>query len=167
MSPDRRRPNKKPRASSPKPAAQPVTPSADDPFKIVYFRRHIDDDPTQSAPGREFLDGCPQKVRTLMRNILVEVARSKPGQFVGGGYWEAMHDKMTGYYEVRVDGSDRPKTHYRLFCRLDSQVDGEQGLLVVVTGMSKRIRTTFADRDYSRVRALGTEYLARMPRSVC
>ena len=167
MSPDRRRPNKKPRASSPKLAAKRVTPSTDDPFKIVYFRRHVDDDPEEAAPGRDFLDACPSKVRTMMRNVLAEVAKTKPGQFTGGGYWEAMHGKMAGYYEVRVDGSDRPRTHYRLFCRLDSQVDGEQGFLVILTGMSKRIRTTFSDHDYKGVRSLGNEYLARMPRSVC
>lgn len=166
MSPDRRRPPKKPGASPPKPPVESA-PSAKSPFEIVYFRRHAEDDPDQTIPGREFLVTCPSKVRTLMQNVVVEVAKTKPGQFAGGGYWEAMHGSMTGYYEVRVDSSERPKAHFRLFCFLDSQVDGEQGLLVILTGMSKRFRTRFADRDYKHVRLLGDEYLARTPRSVC
>jgi hypothetical protein len=32
--------------------------------------------------------------------------------------------------------------------------------------MGKPFRTTFSDRDYAKVRALGDEYRARKPRSV-
>lgn len=101
-----------------------------------------------------------------MRNVLIEVVKVKPGHFAGGGYWEAMHGAMTGYYELRADGPDRPRTHYRLFCLYDSAVDDEQGVLVILTGMQKRFRTKFSDHDYAQVRALGDEYLARTPRSI-
>jgi hypothetical protein len=74
---------------------------------------------------------------------------------------------MRGYYEVRIDGRDR--RHYRLFCVLER--DGARlGLggpsLVVITGMEKPFRTVFNERDYARVRQLGNEYQARVPRSV-
>lgn len=102
-----------------------------------------------------------------MAAVLDAVARAPPHAFAGGGYWEAMHGEMTGYYEVRVDGRDR--RHYRLFCILER--DGERlGLggssLVVITGMEKPFRSTFTARDYARVRRLGDEYRARAPRSV-
>jgi len=74
---------------------------------------------------------------------------------------------MAGYYEVRVDGRDRRQ--YRLFCVLerDGAAVGLGGpSLVVLTGMDKPFRTTFTERDYARVRRLGDEYRARVPRSV-
>jgi hypothetical protein len=102
-----------------------------------------------------------------MAAVLKAVADAPPNAFAGGGYWEAMHGTMAGYYEVRVDGRDR--RHYRLFCVLERE--GKQlGLggpsIVVLTGMEKPFRTTFADRDYARVRQLGDEYRSRVPRSV-
>jgi hypothetical protein len=77
-----------------------------------------------------------------------------------------MHGLMTGWYEVRVDGS-KPRRHYRLFCRLDTEALGvDRPILAVVTGMSKPVRTTFSDRDYATVRKLGDEYFSRNPRSI-
>ena len=100
-----------------------------------------------------------------MKAVLVAVAVAPPKRFSGGGYWEAMKDEMTGWFEVRVDGPDR--RHYRLFCRLDYEATNrDKPLLVVVAGMSKPFKTTFSDADYADVRALGDEYLARNPRSV-
>lgn len=95
------------------------------------------------------------------------MAEAPPNAFAGGGYWEAMHGSMAGYYEVRVDGPDR--RHYRLFCVLER--DGARlGLggpsIVVISGMEKPFRTTFTERDYARVRLLGDEYRSRVPRSV-
>ncbi len=72
-----------------------------------------------------------------------------------------------GFYEIRVDGPKR--RHYRLFCLLERDGHGN-GLggpsLVLITGMEKAFRTTFAKADYEAVRKLGNEYLARNPRSV-
>lgn len=88
-----------------------------------------------------------------------------PKRFAGGGYWEAMHGDMTGWFEVRVNGPGRH--HYRLFCRLDYQANGsDKPLLVVIGGRDKPFRTTLSDADYAEVRALGVEYLSRNPRSV-
>lgn len=135
------------------------------PWRIHFFQRHSEDDTARSVPAREFLDDCPVAAR--MAAVLKAVAEAPPNAFAGGGYWEAMHGTMSGYYEVRVDGRDR--RHYRLFCVLER--DGaELGLggpsLVVLTGMEKAFRTTFSERDYARVRRLWDEYRKRVPRSV-
>lgn len=99
--------------------------------------------------------------------VLKSVADAPPNAFAGGGYWEAMHGAMAGYYEVRVDGRDR--RHFRLFCILERE-GARLGLggpsIVVLTGMEKSFRTTFTERDYARVRQLGQEYRSREPRSV-
>jgi hypothetical protein len=140
-------------------------PSSDDTHEIVYFRRHPEDDPSQCAPGKEALDGFPTKVRATMRAVLVAVAAAPPKRFSGGGYWEAMHGEMTGWFEVRLDGPQR--THHRLFCLLDYGADDhEKPLLVVVDGRSKPFRTTLSASDYRDVRSLGDEYRSRRPRSV-
>jgi hypothetical protein len=114
----------------------------DDAHDVVYFRRHVDDDPGQSTPARAFLASCPITVRAKFAAILVAVASAPPHRFAGGGYWEAMHADMAGWYEVRVDGpkprGGRGRHHYRLYCLL----------------------------DYRATAALGAEYLARNPRSV-
>jgi Txe/YoeB family toxin of Txe-Axe toxin-antitoxin module len=111
------------------------------------------------------LERCPVAARIAA--VLEAVAEAPPNAFAGGGYWEAMHGTMGGYYEVRVDGRDR--RHYRLFCVLERE--GTQlGLggpsIVVLAGMEKPFRTTFTERDYARVRQLGDEYRSRVPRSV-
>lgn len=110
---------------------------------------------------------CPTKVRATIVAVVKAVAESPPPMFSGGGKWEAMHDSMAGYYEVRVDGPGR--RHYRLFCLLER--DGQRvGLggpsVVIITGKSKAFRTTLSERDYAEVRALGAEFRARVPRSV-
>jgi hypothetical protein len=89
-------------------------PTSDDAHDVVFFRRHHDDDADQAVPGRDFLSTCPTKVRATMRAVLIQVAAAPPKRFAGGGYWEAMKDKMTGWFEVRVDGPHRH--HFRLFC---------------------------------------------------
>ena len=137
----------------------------------MYFRRHVKDDPLQTIPGREFLASCPATVRARFAAILVAVASAPPHRFAGGGYWEAMHGDMTGWFEVRVDGpkpgAGRGRHHYRLYCLLD--YDGlyvAKPLLVIVTGLSKPMRSTLSSRDYARVRDLGAEYRSRNPRSL-
>jgi hypothetical protein len=150
------------RARRPAPAEDDQRPA---PWRVHFFQRHPGDDPTRAVPGRDFLARCPVAARIAA--VLNAVAEAPPNAFAGGGYWEAMHDSMGGYYEVRVDGRDR--RHYRLFCVLER--DGARlGLggpsIVVITGMEKPFRTTFSERDYARVRQLGDEYRSRVPRSV-
>jgi hypothetical protein len=157
-----RKSNKGPRAT-----VLPVltTPSSDDPHEIAYFRRLKRDDPSQTTPGRDFVDSCPVGVRAKFRAVLVAVATAPPKRFAGGGYWEAMKGTMAGWFEVRVDGPKR--RHYRLFCLLDYEAKGrDKPLLVVVTGLDKPFRTEFSDADYEAVRALGEEYRKGDPRSV-
>lgn len=161
MAPDKRPPPKK--RSRTKPAAK-AKPNPDDPYDIVYFRRHEDDDPDQATPGREFLKSCPDKVRITMLAVLTQVAAAPPHRFAGGGKWEAMHGDMTGYHEVRVDGPGRH--HYRLFCKLDTEAEGRGPLLVILCGADKAFRTTFHNSVYTRVKELGDEYLSRPDRSL-
>jgi hypothetical protein len=72
---------------------------------------------------------------------------------------------MTGWFEVRVDGPRRH--HYRLFCRLDYEAQGQvKPLLVVICGLDKPFRALLTDTDYKDVRELGEEYLRRNPRSL-
>ncbi len=103
----------------------------------------------------------------MMLAVVNAVADAPPPQFSGGGKWEAMHDEMAGYYEIRVDGPKRH--HYRLFCLLERD-GGSVGLggpsLVLICGKEKPFRTVLSARDYGEVRRLGSEYLARRPRSV-
>lgn len=140
-------------------------PSPDDAHEIVYFRRHREDDSERRVPGQVFLSRCPTGVRAKIVAVVTAVAAAPPRRFAGGGYWEAMHGAMTGWFEVRVDGPRR--SHYRLFCLLDYEALGrDKPLLVVVDGRYKAFRTTLSDEDYAEVRALGEEYQSRNPRSV-
>lgn len=146
-------------------------PRRDDPHDVVYFQRHADDDPAQTIPGRDFLRSCPTSVRAKFAAVLVAVATAPPHRFAGGGYWEAMHGDMTGWFEIRLDGpkpeGGKGRHHYRLFCLLDYDAkNADRPLLTVVTGMGKPFRTTLRDRDYAQVRQLGEEYRARNPRSI-
>jgi len=140
--------------------------SSEDIHEIAYFERHKDDDPDCHMPARDFLSNeCPPNVRIKLQNILIAVAKAPPKKFAGGGAWEAMSGDMNGWFEVRVDGPPS-RTHFRLFCLIDYDAIGEsEPLLVVVTGMKKRFRTTFNSSDYAKVRILGDEYLKRNPRS--
>ncbi len=144
----------------PRPAAAPWAP-----WRIHFFQRHRADDANRTVPAREYLDDCP--VTAKLFAVVKAVAEAPPPQFAGGGKWEAMHDEMSGVYEVRVDGPQR--RHYRLFCVLESN-GATVGLggpsLVLITGMDKPFRTAFSASDYRKVRQLVDEYLARNPRSV-
>lgn len=102
-------------------------------------------------------------MRAFFRVVVSKVAAAPPTKFAGGGYWEAMHGDMTGYFEVRKKYA---KHHYRLFCRLDEASIGTKPLLVVLTGMTKPDRTVFSETDYGVVKALGDEFLSRNPRSL-
>ena len=141
-------------------------PSSDDAHDIVYFRRHPEDDPEESTPGRDFLRTvCPPAVRAKFNAVLNAVAAAPPKRFAGGGAWEAMHGDMTGWFEVRRDGPGRH--HYRLFCLLDYEAQGvDKPLLVVVDGRDKPFRTELSPADYDAIRSLGEEFRKRNPRSL-
>jgi len=149
----------------PLPREARTRPSSDDPHEIVFFQRHIDDDPLQPSPGREALNSYPTAVRAKMRAALIAVAAAPPKRFAGGGYWEAMKGEMSGWFELRIDGHGRH--HYRLFCLLDYEAEGlGKPLLVIITGKDKPFRTRLSEKDYASVRSLDEEYLRRNPRSL-
>lgn len=109
----------------------------------------------------------PTKVSATMVAVVRAVADAPPPAFSGGGKWEAMHGKMSGIYEVRVDGPNRH--HYRLFCVLERE-GTEIGLggpsLVLVAGKEKPFQTKLSEREYDDILALVREFRSRTPRSV-
>ena len=132
---------------------------------VVYLR--ADD----TIPAQDFLAECPQAIRAQFLATLDAVAAAPPPRFSGGGAWEAMHGAMSSWYEVRLTGPRREQ--FRLFCLLEngtSEQLAKRGLnrpaIAVITGMRKPWRTTFSERDYQRVRALGDEYLQNHPRRI-
>lgn len=136
-----------------------------EPWSIVFFQRHRDDDQNQSVPGAEFLESCPVGVRADLAAIVKAVADAPPMKFAGGGQWQAMRREMAGFHEARTRGPR--KRLYRLFCLLERDAVGLPGpSLVIITGLDKANESAFSAADYRRVRRLGDEYLARTPRSV-
>jgi len=124
-----------------------------------------------SVPGADFLDGCPRKVRGTILAVLDAVAATPPPAFSGGGKWEAMHGDMGGYYEIRITGPGREQ--FRVFCLLenaDQDTLTARGLrkpaIAVITGMRKKTGTVFSERDYAKVRQLGSDYTAQRPRRI-
>jgi hypothetical protein len=78
---------------------------------------------------------------------------------------------MAGWFEVRLTGPGREQ--FRLFCLLENADAAElerRGLLrpaiAVIAGMRKPWRTTFSERDYRDVRALGDDYRQNYPRRI-
>jgi len=136
-------------------------------WAVVYY------DPLDPADSPvAFLDNCPAKVDAGMTAVLGAIAAAPPPQFSGGGYWEAMHGKMTGYFEVRKQGPNREQ--FRLFCILENSQDKAElektGLpgpvIAVLTGMRKPFGTVFSDADYQHVRELGESYRNTFPRRI-
>lgn len=98
-------------------------------------------------------------------NRISEVAKAPPKRFSGGGYWEAMHGILSGWFELRVDGPAR--THYRFFCRIDLDAEGyDHPLLVVIAGLVKPFRGSFSTSEYLAIRNLGIEYFSENPRRI-
>jgi Txe/YoeB family toxin of Txe-Axe toxin-antitoxin module len=134
---------------------------------IAYYQQE-----DGTVPAEDFLDACPTKVEATILAVLEAVRLAPPPAFSGGGKWEAMHGSMGGYYEIRVTGPGR--RHYRLYCLLDNGspeqlaergFDGPQ--IVVINGLVKPNATLFSDAEYRRrVRKLGDDYLARLPRPI-
>jgi hypothetical protein len=135
------------------------------PWSIVFFQRHREDDRTEAVPGAAFLEGCPTGVRANLVAILKAVAEAPPPRFAGGLQWQAMHGDMAGFYEARAMGPG--KRFYRVFCILEREAEGLRGpSLVIITGLDKPNETAFSKADYRRVRELGEEYRGRSPRSI-
>jgi len=133
---------------------------------IVYYKT-----PEGVVPAEDFLDGLATSVEAKFDAVLEAVRSAPPPQFSGGGYWEAMHGTMNGYYEVRIRAQQ--KLH-RLFCLLDNaDEDGlaERGFdgpqIAVLNGMTKAVGKRFSDAEYRRnVRDLGDRYMGTFPRPV-
>ena len=79
------------------------------PWDIVYFKT-LDG----RVPALEFLDACPGKIDAEFAAVLDAVASAPPPRFSGGGKWEAMHDAMGGWYEIRITGPGREQFRQRL-----------------------------------------------------
>jgi hypothetical protein len=101
----------------------------------------------------------------------MRLRRPRRPAFSGGGKWEAMHGDMGGYYEIRVTGPGREQ--FRLFCLLENAdkltltARGLRGpAIAVITGMRKKTGRVFSDRDYAKVRRLGSEHIAQAPRRI-
>lgn len=129
--------------------------------EIVYFAGPM----TGNMPTpREFFNALPAKVQAKLTSILEAVATAPPGRFAGGGYWEAMHGQIRGFYEIRTDFQ---KMHYRLICLLDYEAIGSSGpLLVIVAGLSKSIGTTIKPEVYADVKSACLKYLSANPRAI-
>lgn len=136
------------------------------PWGIVYLET-VDG----KVPAEEFFDRCPVQIEARFHAVLEAVREAPPPRFSGGGYWEAMHGEMGGYHEIRLTGPGRRQ--YRLFCVLDngSRVElRDRGFdrpqIAAITGMTKESGEKFSRRDYAKVRKLGGEYLATVPRRI-
>ena len=83
-------------------------------------------------------------------------------------YGYLRHDG-SGWYEIRLTGPGCEQ--FRLFCLLENGTGDElarRGLpwpaIAVITGLRKPWRTVFSERDFQRVRKLGTEHQRNHPR---
>ena len=133
---------------------------------IVYYANEDGE-----VPSEDFLDACPSKIEARFYSVLEAVREAPPPSFSGGGYWEAMHGDMGGYYEIRLTGPGRRQ--YRLFCMLDSGDQAElaqrgfdEPKIAVLTGLVKPSGTKFSNTDYRRVREVGDDYVGTLPRRI-
>jgi Txe/YoeB family toxin of Txe-Axe toxin-antitoxin module len=134
---------------------------------VVYYRTWAG-----VVPTHEFLLSCPTSVRAKLLAVIEVVRAAPPPAFSGGGKWEAMHGKMSGYYEIRCTGPSR--RHYRLYCILDNGTSkelAERGFktpqIAVINGLVKPNATLFTDTEYARhVRKLGDDNRATVPRPI-
>jgi hypothetical protein len=124
-----------------------------------------------NVPAIDFLDGCPAKVAANLLAVLDAVAEAPAPQYSGGGKWEAMHGSRGGYHEVSATGPGREQ--FWLFCLLENAERDElarRGLdgpaIAVITGLRKPWRTTFDEREYRGVRALGDDHKSNHPRRI-
>ena len=129
------------------------------PWNIHFFQRHESDDRDRAVPTIDFLDSLPAKVAAEIHAVLDAVAAAPPPSFSGGGKWEAMHDDMAGFYEIRVQGGGM---NHRLFCVLKRDSEDLGGSSIVcIDGLSKAPRTAAQAKDYRRVKRYGAEFEKR------
>ena len=129
------------------------------PWRIHFFQRDEKDDPARSVPAIDFLETVPIKVAAEIHAVLDAVAVAPPPSFSGGGKWEAMHDDMAGFFEVRVQGGG---LNYRLFCVLERDAPDLGGpSIVCIDGLSKPPRSAAQAREYRRVRRYADEFQKR------
>jgi hypothetical protein len=84
------------------------------------------------------LDKLPDKVAAEIQAVREAVAAAPPPSFSGGGKWEAMHDDMAGFYEIRVHGGG---ANHRLFCPLERNAADLGGpSIVCLDGLTKPVR---------------------------
>jgi hypothetical protein len=96
----------------------------------------------------QFLDGLADKIGAEIQAVLEAVAAAPPPSFSGGGKWEAMHEGMAGFYEVRVQGGG---ANHRLFCLLNRDAENLGGSSIIcIDGLSKPVRSAASPRDYRR-----------------
>lgn len=119
--------------------------------------------------AEEFLASVPDGVREHVGSILSALLARDPTRFRGGGYWEAMHGDMRGWFELRCTGPGREQ--FRLFCLLENGTPDELAALgldgptiSVVMGLRKPHRTVFSAADYAGVRRAGDAYRRHVPR---
>jgi hypothetical protein len=129
-----------------------------EPWAIVFSESTVGADVL--VPATDFLDACPPKVAARIVTVLEAVAASPPPRFGGGGYWEAMHGDMNGFYEVRVGHGT---FNYRLLCVLMNpfvDLDGaiSSPAIVCLTGFRKPVRSAANDRDYRAARSARDEF---------
>ena len=130
-----------------------------EPWLIHFFQRHPDDDPQCGVPAAAFLDTLADKVVSEIHAVLDAVASAPPAAFSGGGKWEAMHDEMSGFYEVRVQGGGK---NHRLFCLLERHADDLGGpSIILIDGLSKPRRSAANPKDYRRAVRMRAEFVAR------
>jgi Txe/YoeB family toxin of Txe-Axe toxin-antitoxin module len=130
-----------------------------EPWLIHFFRRHAHDDPSEATPTVEFLESVSDKVAAEIQAVLEAVAAAPPPSFAGGGKWEAMHDDMAGFYELRVQGG---RANHRVFCLLDRDAEDLGGSSIVcLGGLSKPVRSAANPRDYKRIRQYADEFRKR------
>ena len=130
-----------------------------EPWLIHFFQRHRADDPARSVPAMTFLDTLPDRVVAEIHAVLDAVAEAPPPAFSGGGKWEAMHEDMAGFYEVRVQGGGM---NHRLFCILDRNAADLGGpSMIVIDGLSKPKRSAADRKDYRRAVKYRDEFVAR------
>ena len=92
-----------------------------------------------SVPGADFLDGCPAKVRGTILAVLDAVAAAAASVLRG---------RQVGGHARR---------HGRLL---------RGPAIAVIAGMRKRTGTVFSERDYAKVRRLGSDHIAHTPRRI-
>lgn len=111
---------------------------------------------TGPASAAELLDHAPTAVAARLLRIAEAAAANGPFA-LGGGYLEAMHGDMAGWFELRCTGPGREQ--YRLFALLED--DRGEPAIVLVAGLRKPHRSRFSTDDYARVRRLGDEHRRR------